>query len=130
MFRVRLELSPALRVAISGALLQTAANPCSEVFDRLLRQQPLADSEHGEYNRARLGDGREYLQPDKRGLIFSLTREAILAGDIGALVRAPEYVGRAVFSRFRDVGFSSPDAATPAPGLSMSAGGGSLEVMG
>ncbi len=54
-----------------------------------------AVAEHGEYTHGTMSDRTEYITAVKYGKLFSISREAILADDLGAFTATPRKMGRA-----------------------------------
>jgi len=60
-------------------------------------------SEHGEYERAKLGDSAETYRVKKFGRIVGVSWEAIVNDDLNALARLPEMFGRAAADNISDL---------------------------
>jgi len=59
--------------------------------------------ENGEYEHGQVSDAKEYIQAQKYGRLFSLTREVIINEDLNALQRIPAEMGRAAERKTGDL---------------------------
>jgi HK97 family phage prohead protease len=59
--------------------------------------------ENGEYEHGQMSDSKEYIQAQKYGRLFSITREVIINEDLNALARIPAEMGRAAERKTGDL---------------------------